>query len=160
MARRLLVVALGLSISGPVFANTTKYWLGRRSAALSTVWDDGVIPTRHTPDYGPTMTNVTGLSRLVWDLHGQYFPLNSTVYQMPRQPPRLSRTVFLLHHGHATGPDAPGATWWDFYNCSAWLHSLGYDYFMMYMPLLGPNQQHGYPPSHQWFEQWEQKGDK
>jgi pimeloyl-ACP methyl ester carboxylesterase len=30
----------------------------------------------------------------------------------------------------------------------------------MYMPLLGPNQQHGYPTSHEWFTQWEKKGDR
>jgi len=34
------------------------------------------------------------------------------------------------------------------------------DYIMHYMPLLAFNEQHGYPTDHQWFQQWESKGDR
>lgn len=36
----------------------------------------------------------------------------------------------------------------------------GMDYIMHYMPLLGFNEQHGYPTSHQWFQQWEDQGER
>jgi hypothetical protein len=49
---------------------------------------------------------------------------------------------------------------WDFYNVTTFIHdTLGCDYIMLYMPLLGYNEQHGYPTSHEWFAQWEAKGD-
>jgi hypothetical protein len=47
------------------------------------------------------------------------------------------------------------------YNLTTFIHeTLELDAFFMYMPLLGPNQQHGYPTSHAWFNQWEDKGDR
>ena len=56
----------------------------------------------------------------------------------------------------------PGYTWWDQYNVTTFFHSLGYDVYLLSMPLKGINL-FGTPAtnstSHWWFEQWERKGD-
>ena len=67
-------------------------------------------------------------------------------------------TLVLLQ---ACDNDAGCPLFWDLYNVSDFItDELGLDYVMLYMPLLAFNEgQHGYPPSHQWFAQWEAKGD-
>lgn len=46
-------------------------------------------------------------------------------------------------------------------NFSSWVHgTLGCDYFFLWMPLYGPNQQHNYPPHHSFFAGWQAQGDK
>ncbi len=57
-----------------------------------------------------------------------------------------------------------GYSWWDLYNISNWAHSLGYDVFVISMPLkgvnLGPGSNDTYVESdHWWFLQWEEMGD-
>jgi hypothetical protein len=72
---------------------------------------------------------------------------------------------------HAETAD-PGYSWWDLYNVSTYFHSLGYDVFILSMPLKGINYGLGYDDNgtliknetggavdHWWFQQWEDKGD-
>jgi hypothetical protein len=58
----------------------------------------------------------------------------------------------------------PGYSWWDLYNVSNFYHSLGYDVFILSMPLKGVNLGPGTTDTelvtdHWWFLQWEEKGD-
>lgn len=91
----------------------------------------------------------------------------STTFHYPINPAGArSESVMIHHHGHAQTCDntvngvLDCPVWFDFYNVSTFIHrTLGMDVTFMYMPLLGPNQQHGYPTKHQWFQSWESKGD-
>ena len=137
-----------------------------RQQVLATVWANGKIPSRTQPDRVKPLVNVSlapHATELTWNISGPFFPLSSTVFHNPRSASQRSDTIVLHHHGHAHGCDneAGCPIWFDFYNVTSFIHDeLEADYFMLYMPLLGPNQQHGYPTSHQWFSQWEDKGDK
>jgi hypothetical protein len=95
--------------------------------------------------------------------------LNSTTFYYPiNQNGKRSENVLIHHHGHAQTCDNTVKNgsldcpiWFDFYNVTTFVHTtLGMDINFMYMPLLGPNQQHGYPTQHQWFQSWESKGDR
>lgn len=71
-------------------------------------------------------------------------------------PHKISDTLLIYHNGHETAtctPNYDGVV--DYYN------EIGYDVMEMMMPLIGCNQayQYGNPHTHQWFEQWEEKGD-
>eukprot|EP00911_Craspedida_sp_UC1_P001938 UC1_evm2s1491 len=134
-----------------------------------------------------------GLVGLVWNLSSTFFPINATVFYSPVVPGKRSKHAFLFHHGHsncicnreAGEPpiaaalcrpgcnssmptyaeiDMPGYSWWDLYNVSSFVHDLGYDLFVLSMPLKGVNlgpgaSDDGFPTDHWWFLQWEQKGD-
>jgi hypothetical protein len=138
-----------------------------RQKILATIWESGKISTRSIPDSIVPVHNVSlapHARQITWNISGQFFPLTSTTFYNPRSASgRTSDTIVLHHHGHAKSCDnAAGCPiWFDFYNVTSFIHDeLEADYFMLYMPLLGPNQQHGYPEHHQWFNQWEAKGDK
>ena len=58
----------------------------------------------------------------------------------------------------------PGYSWWDLYNVSDFFHDLGYDVFILSMPLKGVNIGPGSTDTfvnsdHWWFLQWENRGD-
>ena len=67
----------------------------------------------------------------------------------------------------------PGYSWWDLYNVSDFYHSLGFDVFILSMPLKGVNFGLGYDATgelvknetgggavdHWWFLHWENQGD-
>eukprot|EP01052_Picozoa_sp_SAG31_P019766 SAG31_NODE_1456_length_8264_cov_4.918570_4_plen_1194_part_00 len=57
------------------------------------------------------------------------------------------------------GGKAGGGSWWDLYNVSSFLHQMGYDVFLLSMPLKGINVMDGIPSNHDWFRAWEEKGD-
>jgi hypothetical protein len=57
------------------------------------------------------------------------------------------------------GGTSGGGSWFDLYNTSSFLNSLGYDVFLLSMPLKGINVLDGVPSNHDWFRQWEEKGD-
>ena len=59
-----------------------------------------------------------------------------------------------MHEGHGNSMNVSQ-------NFSDWVHhTLECDYIDLWMPLYGPNQQHGYPPHHWFFHQWQAQGDK
>jgi hypothetical protein len=138
-----------------------------RQSVLRTIWENGQIPARSVPDKIAPVRNVSRLApharQITWNVSGANFLLSSTVFYNPRSAAGRSDTIVMHHHGHAKSCDnAAGCPiWFDFYNVTSFIHDeLQADYFMLYMPLLGPNQQHGYPESHQWFSQWEAQGDR
>lgn len=57
------------------------------------------------------------------------------------------------------GGSSGGGSWFDLYNVSSFLNGLGYDVFLLSMPLKGINILDSVPSNHDWFRQWEQKGD-
>lgn len=171
MLAPLLALLHGLT---PAPTSTPAEWRETRAKTIATIWADGKLPTRATPDAHVPNASVPGLSKLTWsitDESGTMSPatLNSTVYHSLRKPgaKRSSSTVVVHHHGHAkecgvTPPDSRcdgPLSWYDFYNLTDFFHrEIGIDYYMVYMPLFGPNEQQGLPVAHQWFEQWELKG--
>eukprot|EP00041_Stephanoeca_diplocostata_P009687 m.151052 g.151052 ORF g.151052 m.151052 type:complete len:290 (-) comp17847_c0_seq1:205-1074(-) len=75
---------------------------------------------------------------------------------MGYNPSGISDTVVLYHNGHETStctPNYDGVV--DYFN------ELGYDVMELMMPLIGCNQayQYGNPKGHEWFKQFEDKGD-
>ena len=114
---------------------------------------------------------------LVWTIETPFITLNSTVYhtlntsgRAPRNwpqdgpsmpgpaivPTARGDTVVFYHNGHETNkctPNYDGVV--DHFN------QLGYDVFEFFMPLYGCNGNTPYETSshHEWFEQWELKGD-
>ena len=59
----------------------------------------------------------------------------------------------------------PGYSWWDLYNVSDWVHSMGHGVFIFSMPLKGVNLGPGSTDTHLennhwWFLPWKDKGDK
>lgn len=150
-------------------ANSTEYWLGRRRAMAATIWSSGELPTRSKPDY-ILPTNITGASRIIWDISSKFLQLNSTVFYSPRSPGggARSKTAFLSHHGHSDAP-LRGGNWWGFYNVSSFLHAAPFDadVFILSMPLKGANGwssgtklQRSYGNQHGFFAPLEKKGDK
>ena len=154
----------------------------------------GVLPTRSIPDRVEAWPEdrdprSKGLRGLVWNM-STLFEITSTVFYSPLSgdPTKRSSKAFLFHHGHSncvcpgSGTLAvrcqPGCnssmptlrepveqyTWWDLYNVSTFFHSLGYDVFILSMPLkgvnIGPGSNETFVNSdHWWFLQWEEKGD-
>ena len=149
-------------------------WLELRRRTSATIWQNANLPNRSTPDGLVKNISVPGLSKLTWSLTDPAMTpatLNSTVYHSLRRPTngalRSSNTVVVHHHGHAKACDKTlpdnrcdgPLSWYDFYNLTDFFHSeLQLDYYMIYMPLYGPNQQQGLPVDHSWFEQWQLKG--
>lgn len=117
------------------------------------------------------------MTALVWTIETPFITLNSTVYhtlntsgRAPRNwpqdgpsmpgpaivPTARGDTVVFYHNGHETNkctPNYDGVV--DHFN------QLGYDVFEFFMPLYGCNGNTPYETSshHEWFEQWELKGD-
>jgi hypothetical protein len=146
-----------------------------------------------TLDYPSEQKRYPGLRGLVWDLKGKFFPINATTFYSPITPGKQAKSAFLFHHGHSNcvcrrgsnePPIAaaqcrpgcissmpslaeigdPGYSFWDLYNTSGFLHSLGFDVFILSMPLYGVNLGPGSNTTHlegdhNWMWQWEQQGD-
>jgi hypothetical protein len=123
------------------------------------------------------------LQKLIWTMKSPFLTLNTTVfhtfntsgnapanYPPPPNTPgaptarmpdfdaytKQGKTLILYHNGHETA------------DCTAnydgvvdYFNELGYDVMELMMPLIGCNQayQYGNPKSHQWFAQFEAKGD-
>ena len=71
-------------------------------------------------------------------------------------PQSIGDTLIIYHNGHESEsctPNYDGVV--DHFN------QLGYDVMELMMPLIGCNQayQYGNPKSHQWFQQYEDRGD-
>ena len=146
-------------------------WIALRRNAALTVWPEmgGNLPTARPPSSIVERPEAfADLTLLTWNISCKHFWLNSNVYRSVRTRGRRTSTVIIHHHGHAkacdkTLPDNTCSTnrthLYDFYNLTDFYHrELGSDAFFMYMPLLGPNRQQGLPESHQWFEQWQDRG--
>ena len=132
--------------------DSAAFWRGKRRDILRTIWDDGKLPTRTGPDY-VRPSNYTNVTWFVWDIT-QRHPMNATGWFHPIAAGARSRTIVLMHEGHSNSMSVDA-------NFSAWVHAtLGCDYLFLWMPLYGPNQQHGYPPHHSFFPQWQAQGDK
>ena len=139
-------------------AITASPWLAKRAAVLSTVWSDGAIPTSRTaPDY-TLPSNYSGVSWLAWDISAPgAHPMNATAWFEPIDPQKRSRDLCLVHQGHAGIAPGTRPVALEF---AQWVHrELGCDMLYMWMPLYGPNEQHGYPPHHSFFAQWQAAGD-
>lgn len=146
-------------------------WIALRNKFALTVWPDlgGKLPTPRAPlSIVERPAGFEDLTRLTWNISCKHFWLNSSVYRSVRTRGNRTGTVIIHHHGHTKGcdrtlPDNTCSTnrtnLYDFYNLTDFYHrELGSDAFFMYMPLYGPNSQQGLPESHQWFEQWQEKG--
>lgn len=157
-------------------SNSTATWLQHRANMRHAIWGSTDLPTRQQPDSITDVINASGgapasagLQKVVWNVSSGFFPLNSTTYYMPVTKGKRTDAIMIHHHGHAQGCDNLDGhgkeigcpRFWDFYNVTDFIHkTLGLDYIIMYMPLLGPNEQNGYPTNHAWFGQWEAKGDR
>jgi hypothetical protein len=157
-------------------SNSTASWLQKREAMRHAIWGTTQLPTRSQPDSVTDVVNASagapasaGVQRVIWNVSNGFFPLSSTTYYVPQEKGRRTKALMIHHHGHAqacdnldgNGKEIGCPRFWDFYNLTTFIHeTLGLDALFMYMPLLGPNQQHGYPTSHQWFAGWELKGDR
>ena len=142
-----------VSLLLPALASPADEWLIKRHAVLRTIWSDGDLPTaRKSPDYS-FAANVSGVTWLTWDITGaDGKPMNATGWYHPIRPGSRSSTLMLTHEGHDNKMSVDA-------NFSAWVHgTLECDYLHLWMPLYGPNQQHGYPPHHWFFRQWEDEG--
>ena len=83
--------------------------------------------------------------------------MNATAWFEPIDPHKRSRDLCLVHQGHAGIAPGTRPVALEF---SQWVHrELGCDMLYMWMPLYGPNEQHGYPPHHSFFAQWQAAGD-
>ena len=130
-------------------------WLAMRRGILKTIWDEGVVPTtRDAPD-SIRPSNYSGVSWLVWDITRRAdHPMNATGWYHPIQVGKRSRSAIVLHEGHGNSVSVAQ-------NLSDWVHgTLALDYLYLWMPLYGPNRQHGYPPHHSFFAKWQAEGDK
>ena len=133
---------------------------------------NGVLPSLTEPSAVLRWPEVPGLEGLVWDLSDpRFFEINSTVFYSPIEPGKKSKDAFMFHHGHSDcicphSPNDPpteafrcrpgcnssmpslaelsdpGYSWWDLYNVSNFFHSIGYDVFILSMPLKVPTQTH------------------
>ena len=164
--------------------NSTAIWRDHRKKLITAVRGVGHLPTRSKPDW--TVDNIApGVTGLIWNLSHGLFDINSTVFYSPLSGDltKPSTEAFLFHHGHTNCIECPGGnsgyskcfpgcksptnvdgTWWDLYNVSAFFHSIGYDVFIISMPLKGVNVGPGsnatyLNTNHWWFEQWEARGD-
>lgn len=167
-----------LQLAPALLLAATDFYALRRDL-LASIWEDGILPSRHAP-LSIEPTNTSGVTKLKWNVSHEFFELESTVYHSlrkadvaPSTKKRASDTFVIHHHGHARACDhtLPESrcdgplSFFDYYNISQWVHDdLGADIFFHYMPLFPPNTQPaGYPSSvqlhHQWFEQWQLKGD-
>ena len=155
---------------------------------------DGVLPSLTQPAEVLHWPEAPGLQGLVWDLSDpRFFQINSTVFYSPVEEGKKSKDAFMFHHGHSdcicphspadpaieafrcrpgcnsSMPSLaelgdPGYSWWDLYNVSGFFHSIGYDVFILSMPLKGINIGPGSSRTsanhdHWWFQRWEEKGD-
>ena len=158
-------------------ANSTAHWLERRAALIHDVFGYGlgVLPNRSVPDDVLTWKEAPGFQGLVWNMSDR-FEISSTVFYSPVEPGKRSRSAFFFHHGHsncvcptsASDPalaaakcrpgcnssmpsnheiGMPGYSWWDLYNVSDFVHSLGHDVFIFSMPLKGINLGPGSTPT-------------
>eukprot|EP00658_Telonema_sp_P-2_P047012 TRINITY_DN3545_c0_g1_i2.p1 TRINITY_DN3545_c0_g1~~TRINITY_DN3545_c0_g1_i2.p1 ORF type:complete len:424 (+),score=79.11 TRINITY_DN3545_c0_g1_i2:37-1308(+) len=154
----------------------------------------GVLSSKSIPDQVIDYSADTpGLQALVWNMTTR-FEISSTVFYSPVTPGKRSTDAFFFHHGHSDcacptlssntqslayrkcqpgcNSSMPtkaeigmsGYSWWDLYNVSDFAHSLGFDVFILSMPLKGVNLGPGSTASaangdHWWFLQWEQQGD-
>ena len=154
----------------------------------------GILTKKSEPDdiltWPKSTPNVQGL---VWNLSTHFFEINSTVFYSPVNPGKRTESAFFFHHGHSNcvcptekgDPVIVGAkcrpgcnssmpsrgeigmkgySWWDLYNVSDWIHSMGYDDYIFSMPLKGINLGPGTTDTflntnHWWFLDFEEKGD-
>jgi hypothetical protein len=174
-----MLVALKLTLVlvhlGYTSADSTASWLARRSALRFSIWGSPELPSDRAPDIVEHVVNATGgapasagVQRVVWNISRGFFPLTSTTYYVPRTKGERTESLMIHHHGHTQGCDNLDGNgtelgcpkFWDFYNVTDFIHGLQLDAIFMYMPLLGPNQQNGFPTDHNWFAQWEGEGDR
>tara|TARA_B110001452_G_scaffold103513_1_gene85912 strand:- start:297 stop:3341 length:3045 start_codon:yes stop_codon:yes gene_type:complete len=153
-------------------------WLERREALRTSIWPGGKPPEHATP-LRSVPANVTGMTRLVWNVSEPVLPMHATVFHYVRQVSALSSCVVLTHTGHdwtqcralschngtATNTKAvgdcssPSCEWWDNDAMTSFIHNeLGCDAYFLYMPLRGPNHQFGYPFPHEFFRNWHARG--
>lgn len=159
--------------------NSTEYWLSRRRAMIQAVRGAPKLASQSQPDVleplGPSHSTPEGVTALVWNMTGK-FPITSTVFHARKHPEKISTDAFLFHHGHTNcvcGPQLhcsaagtckctpgcqsglrtgwPGHSWWDLYNVSGFFHSMGYDVFILSMPLKGVNKGPGNGTDSHWY---------
>ena len=138
---------------------STAFWLGKRQAVVNTIWDDGQLPLNRTEPDGVEPTNVTGMTKLRWQISSKLLTLDAFSYHHVKSTKQRTKTAVIMAHGHAytnwdysrncyratsACPAGPicnlSCAWWDLNNVSTWLHEdLGLDYFTLYMPLMWPN---------------------
>jgi len=176
------------------FANSTESWLAARASMIDSVFGYGLgnLPTRSKPDAIISYPDTSNVQGLLWNMT-TLFEITSTVFYSPINSNKRSENAFLFHHGHSncicpyekgepaiqraicrpgcnssmpTGDERhmPGYSWWDLYNISDFFHNLGYDVFILSMPLkgvnVGPGSKDNFVNSdHWWFLQWENRGD-
>ena len=162
---------------------------GLRSNILSTIWEDGKLPLRSTPDEIESASDEPSLHRLTWSMRTKFVqnshPLQkwngkkffSRVYHSFALARTQSNTAVLFHHGHEAHVPSTlsrdgekvwqtSLPWWrriyDFHNLKPLFHDrLSSDAFFLYMPLLGHNAVNGTPGYHSLFKRLQEaRGDK
>ena len=104
--------------------------LAQRQALRATIWEGGVPPTHSTPLL-VAPTNVSGMTRIVWNVSEPSLPMDATVFHYVRSGKTTSNNArgadcaILSHIGHdwtlcrapscgaARDCAAPGCAWWD-----------------------------------------------
>ena len=127
------------------------------------------MPTRSVPDQVLSYKESPGIRGLVWNMSTFFEITSTVFYAPRSGHPEVrAKTAFLFHHGHTNCEHCPGdagavpnepieagsgtskctpgcrspfayGTWWDLYNVSSFFHSLGYDAYILSMPLKGVN---------------------
>eukprot|EP01079_Euglenida_sp_SAG-EU17-18_P001088 gene1088-2645_t len=133
---------------------------------------DGILPTKSNPDHIQTWPEEPGLEGLVWNLTTRFPITSTVFYSKAYPAQRSKSAFLFHHgHSNCVCPPSPeegatplalakcrpgcnssmpslaeigdpGYSWWDLYNVSAFLHSLGHDVFILSMPLKGINLVH------------------
>lgn len=101
-------MALAASLIGPLVssAEAGDPWLALRHAVRTSIWGPSGPPTRSIPD-GITLTNVSGMTRLEWNISSPFLPMTATVFYKQRQPGQRTSSVVLQHHSHDWVPLLP-----------------------------------------------------
>ena len=117
------------------------------------------------------------MTTIIWTIESPFIKLNSTVFytlntsgSAPRNwpqdgpsmpdpsisPKTIGDTIVIYHNGHETHSCTP-----NFDGVVDYFNELGYDVMELDMPLFGCNADtpYGQPYDHNWFRQWEEKGD-
>ena len=103
---------------------TDDHWLGVRQALIRSIWGVAGPPHRSQPDH-IAPTNVSGVTRLEWDISSKYLPMTATVFHRQSKLGQRTSSAILQHHSHEWGNcrhpscdngtrcDRPSCTWWD-----------------------------------------------
>ena len=87
-------------------ANAADYWLAKREAIVRTIWDDGKLPLHRTSPDRVERTNVSGVTKLTWDISAQpsghiHQARNASAFFSLAHPRKRAKAAAIYAHGHS-----------------------------------------------------------